>query len=125
MEGADQVRQILKLTGSTSTPPAQLIGSQQDDTVTEHDDEAVAETCETPDKGENEEHTAPSSNEKAELGPRLQVIRLFTDESREQEIKDKKVREFGPKLPIETLKAVGKKRTLEMRENIKRMYQTA
>jgi len=35
------------------------------------------------------------------------------------------VREYGEKLPVETLKTRGNKRTQEMRANIERMYKAA
>ena len=125
MEGRDKVCQILKLAASISTKLASPMGALQDDTVTEPDDEVVADNCQTPEKEKDEEHTAPSSNEKVDLPPRMQEVRLFTDAGREQQLKEKKIRTFGPKLSLETLKAGGKKRTQEMRENIERMYQAA
>ena len=125
MNGADRFQRILELTGSTTPPPPKLEIPQQDDTVTESEVEEVAEVCLTPKKVKEEENTAPSSNEKIDYSTTMPEIKLFTDESREQELKKRKAREFGEQLPLETLKAGGKKRTQEMRENIERMYQAA
>ncbi len=95
MDGTDRFQRILELTGSTTPPPPKLEIPQQDDTVTESEVEEVAEVCLTPKKVKEEENTAPSSNEKIDYSTTMPEIKLFTDESREQELKKRKAREFG------------------------------